>query len=279
MDFKRIQLFLLAFFILFDIYLAKMLSDKIDSTQIALVKPDISIEQQLTERNISYKDILKGEANALPIIKVKKQTDLVDLQSQLVGQALQYSEGVLMSTFNMPLALPISIDANTTGLTEVDIATLKEQLLSKPDVFINGSHYSHVTYNPVTRIITARMTAYNNVVIADGTAELKMMLDENFQLTHYMQTYQSDFVALDEPIQLITDKDAVSLLNKQLDTSLPDGATVEQMSLKYYRSMNTSMFEIYAPMWVIVYSSSDTTQNTNYIDAVQNKLLTQIKLD
>ncbi len=82
----------------------------------------------------------------------------------------------------------------------------------------------------------------------DGSSEVTTDLFTDFQLREYTQTYQSDFKVLDQPIALISVKDA-SNLETRVDTQYSDGSTIQQISLGYYRTVNLQDFDVYTPVW------------------------------
>ena len=104
---------------------------------------------------------------------------------------------------------------------------------------------------------------------------MRLSFNADFQLREYTQTYQSDFKVLDQPIALISVKDALKLLETRVDTYIPDGSTIQQISLGYYRTVNLQDFDVYTPVWEITYSQDEASSRTVLVDAVEHQVVTK----
>ena len=276
MDFKRTQILLLVFFIFFDAYLAFTLITKqqVRQTNRAEVT-NVSIETQLKNRNIKINQTLSNESYQLPIVKAETSQVLEKERGTLQGQTARYNNGVLQSTFDQALDLGLGLDRDSKTLTQEQVEAIRHNFLDRPEYFVRGAEYTVWSYSPESRTLTFYMVAYDGYPVVDGTSELRLSFNADFQLREYTQTYQSDFKVLDQPISLISIKDALKLLEKRVDTYIPDGSTIQQISLGYYRTVNLQEFDVYTPVWEITYSQDEASTRTVLVDAVEHQVVTK----
>lgn len=241
MDFKRTQILLLIFFIFFDAYLAFTLITKqqVRQTNSGQVT-NVSIETQLKNRNIKINQTLSNESYQLPVVKTETSKVLDKERGTLQGQTARYNNGILQSTFDQPLDLGLGLDRDSKTLTQEQVEDIRRNFLDRPEYFVRGAEYTVWSFSPESRTLTFYMVAYDGYPVLDGSSELRLSFNADFQLREYTQTYQSDFKVLDQPIALISVKDALKLLETRVDTYIPDGSTIQQISLGYYRTVNLS---------------------------------------
>lgn len=279
MDFKRIQLLLLIFFLVFDIYLFQMLLARSEVNSQVTTQIETTIEEDLSARNIRYEELSK-ETTTLPLVKANSSDLLVENLSQLEGQNASINDrGELISTFNEAIPLNIGLNRTTETLNEDQIEQLRANFLSQPSYFIEGTAYDSFRYLPDERIISIRMNAYEGRIIADGSAELRLILDENYNLIQYIQTYQDHIQPLSTERNIISERMALEIINQRADTTIPDNSTITRMRQCYYRSSNLEDFDIYSPAWGIIYRSEDGQSGTVYIDATRGTLIEHRKMD
>ncbi len=56
-------------------------------------------------------------------------------------------------------------------------------------------------------------------------------------------------------------------------TYIPDGSTIQQISLGYYRTVNLQDPDVYTPVWEITYSQDEGIVNC-LVDAVEHQVVT-----
>ena len=276
MDFKRTQFLLLVFFIIFDIYLGLTLMGKLNVRMIDSSRNNaINIEQQLKNRNIKFNQVLDTQTTALPLVKVDQNQELESKKDTLQQQTVKFNNEQLIGTFETPLDIGLTSLKDKNEITDEDIEALQQNFLSKSELFLHGLEYPIWSYSSETRTLTLYMAGYDGRPIVDGSAELRLVLNADFLLREYTQTYQGERVALDEPKELMSARDALKLLEKRVDTYIPDGATIEQVNLAYYRTMNLKDLDIYSPVWEIVYRQDETTVRTVLVDAIDKQIVTR----
>ncbi|MHA3226376.1 two-component system regulatory protein YycI [Globicatella sulfidifaciens] len=277
MDFKRIMLMLTLFFLIFDIYLGFRVYQQVQSTTIR--QSDFqqqSIEQRLQARDITLLSPLNEEAVEGTLIKTEENTVLRDGINQLTHQQVNFSDdNVLTATFDEPLNLEAQITPETSTLPSEVAKFIRDQYLLNDELFIEGGAYTQYWYLPTNRTIVFWMTAINNTPIVDGSAEIKLQLDENYNIVSYTQTYQQNFVTLDEdkPYKLITAREAIEVLDTRIQTNLPSNSTIIHVTLSYIKYKEWDEINIYLPVWNVVYQRSEGQTGSMLVDAIKGQVM------
>ena len=264
MDFKRIILMLTLFFLIFDIYLGMRVFTQFQETQVRQADyQQQSIEQRLSARGIQLLNPLSEEALSGVLVKTEDNKVLSEAMSQLTGQTVTYDDEsqTLTGTFETPL----SLEGQLTNA------------ISQSNLFINGQAYTQYWYLPSTKTILFWMPAQDGIPIVDGTAEIRMQLDDNFNIVSYSQTYQSDFVPLEPetPYKLITAKQAIEVLDTRIQTNLPANATIIYVALSYVRYKEWDEVNIYLPVWHLVYQRAEGQSGSMSVDAIKGQVLSR----
>ncbi|MGX7099042.1 two-component system regulatory protein YycI [Globicatella sanguinis] len=277
MDFKRIMLMLTLFFLIFDIYLGFRVYQQVQSTTIR--QSDFqqqSIEQRLQARDITLLSPLNEEEVEGTLIKTEENTVLRDGLNQLTHQQVNFSdENVLTATFDEPLNMEGQITPETSTLPSEVAKFIRDQYLLNDELFIEGGAYTQYWYLPTNRTIVFWMTAINNTPIVDGSAEIKLQLDENYNIASYTQTYQHNFVTLDEdkPYKLITAREAIEVLDTRIQTNLPSNSTIIHVTLSYIKYKEWDEINIYLPVWNVVYQRSEGQTGSMLVDAIKGQVM------
>lgn len=277
MDFKRIMLMLTLFFLIFDIYLGFRVYQQVQSTTIR--QSDFqqqSIEQRLQARDITLLSPLNEEEVEGILIKTEENTVLRDGLNQLTHQQVNLSdENVLTATFDEPLNMEGQITPETSTLPSEVAKFIRDQYLLNDELFIEGGAYTQYWYLPTNRTIVFWMTAINNIPIVDGSAEIKLQLDENYNIASYTQTYQHNFVTLDEdkPYKLITAREAIEVLDTRIQTNLPSNSTIIHVTLSYIKYKEWDEINIYLPVWNVVYQRSEGQTGSMLVDAIKGQVM------
>ncbi|MGX7104959.1 two-component system regulatory protein YycI [Globicatella sanguinis] len=277
MDFKRIMLMLTLFFLIFDIYLGFRVYQQVQSTTIR--QSDFqqqSIEQRLQARDITLLSPLNEEEVEGTLIKTEENSVLRDGLNQLTHQQVNFSdENVLTATFDEPLNMEGQITPETSTLPSEVAKFIRDQYLLNDELFIEGGAYTQYWYLPTNRTIVFWMTAINNTPIVDGSAEIKLQLDENYNIASYTQTYQHNFVTLDEdkPYKLITAREAIEVLDTRIQTNLPSNSTIIHVTLSYIKYKEWDEINIYLPVWNVVYQRSEGQTGSMLVDAIKGQVM------
>lgn len=277
MDFKRIMLMLTLFFLIFDIYLGFRVYQQVQSTTIR--QSDFqqqSIEQRLQARDITLLSPLNEEEVEGTLIKTEENTVLRDGINQLTHQQVNFSDdNILTATFDEPLNLEGQITPETSTLPSEVAKFIRDQYLLNDELFIEGGAYTQYWYLPTNRTIVFWMTAINNTPIVDGSAEIKLQLDENYNIVSYTQTYQQNFVTLDEdkPYKLITAREAIEVLDTRIQTNLPSNSTIIHVTLSYIKYKEWDEINIYLPVWNVVYQRSEGQTGSMLVDAIKGQVM------
>lgn len=272
MDFKRIQVLLITFFLIFDIYLGHMLLTRIGNiSQASTVPAETSIESDLRARNIQFNP-LNQETGEIELVKTTN-TDIQNLDTdQLVDQTIRYENNILMSQLNTPVDLGIQINGATVELTDNEKQEIYQSVLSNTDLFAFGDLYTSLMYIPNERLIVARM-AHDNVDLGDGTAEIRLYLNEDYQLTRYTQTFQHQVKGLPTTVNYMSERTALEILDRRVETYIPNESKLLYNQIVYYRSMRLDDFSVYSPAWEISYMDPDGGIQSIVVDASRGTVI------
>lgn len=271
------MLMLTLFFLIFDIYLGFRVYQQVQSTTIR--QSDFqqqSIEQRLQARDITLLSPLNEEEVEGTLIKTEENSVLRDGLNQLTHQQVNFSdENVLTATFDEPLNMEGQITPETSTLPNEVAKFIRDQYLLNDELFIEGGAYTQYWYLPTNRTIVFWMTAINNTPIVDGSAEIKLQLDENYNIASYTQTYQHNFVTLDEdkPYKLITAREAIEVLDTRIQTNLPSNSTIIHVTLSYIKYKEWDEINIYLPVWNVVYQRSEGQTGSMLVDAIKGQVM------
>lgn len=256
MDFKRIQIVLVFFFLVFDVYLLFMLFSRAEVAGTPSEEIELTIEENLSNRGVSFSE-LSTDKYQLPFVVSETSNHLAENISQLeVPEVSVNQEGVLTTTLSEPMDLGLGLTAEITGLSTEQRQSLQD-ILEDPALFISGEMYRNIWYVNSEKVIYARMTAYDGSPIVDGTAEIRINLNDNFMMTGYSQTYQGNIVELEKERSILSEREALEIIDRRVETLIPDDSTIHYSILVYYRQTELDGLNVYSPAWQIVYDNSN----------------------
>lgn len=256
MDFKRIQIVLVFFFLVFDVYLLFMLFSRAEVTGTPSEEIELTIEENLSNRGVSFSE-LSTDKYQLPFVVSETSNHLAENISQLEFPEVSVNqEGVLTTTLSEPMDLGLGLTAEITGLSTEQRQSLQD-ILEDPALFISGEMYRNIWYVNSEKVIYARMTAYDGSPIVDGTAEIRINLNDNFMMTGYSQTYQGNIVELEKERSILSEREALEIIDRRVETLIPDDSTIHYSILVYYRQTELDGLNVYSPAWQIVYDNAN----------------------
>lgn len=272
MDFDRIQKLLAVFFLCFNVYLVFLLIDRIPiQSQETAATSAITVVQDMKNRGVIIRPDLSAETEYLPLIKTEPNNYLREQQSQLKNQRYSLNrEGLLTSTFIEPVELAFEVTETTKGISPENAKIFRENYLLDDSMFINGEAYGNYWYSNHEGILFCRMTAEDGTPIVDGSSEIRIVFDDHFNMIGYTQTYQSQYTVLEEPKALISSQEAINILDRRIETYLPNDSEIVSANLSYYRSLETANYSVYTPAWEIIYYRHEgTITHSVTVDAVR----------
>ncbi len=273
MDFKRIQILLLVFFLIFDAYLVYILYSRAAEARPVDTAIEYTIEEELKNRGITFQNLSKDKV-PLPLIKADPMPDLTEAIAKLEGQeAMIDDKSRIVSTFDVPIDLTVKITNQTQNINAADAKKILKDTIKNPKHFVLGDQYHFYRYSSIERAIYFRMNAFKNYKIVDGTAEIKLVLNDQFQVTNYIQSYQKGIKELDTQVTTISERDALQVVDGRVETFIPNNSKINSTRLSYYRMNNLENFSVYSPVWEIVYTQPDGTMRLIYVEATRGTIL------
>lgn len=276
MDYKRIQRVLLIFFLLFNGYLVYKLFER---AEYYLAAPQSAaaptIEEDLASRGILFEPF-SDEGSQVSLLVTASENILAQQISQLRHQeAAIREEGWLVSEFTEPIDLGLPVDPNQASLPEDFFPWLQDQVLSREELFIRGDDYPDFRYLPQEGLLLLRMTDGEGRPMVDGTGSLLIQLNDSYQMVGYVQSYQAGIQAIDTRVEVMAERDAISILDRRVETYIPDGSTIRSTQLGYMQSSSLEDFNVYSPTWEIVYAGPDASLRVVLVDAVRGTVVTR----
>lgn len=294
MDFKRIQVLLILFFLAFDLYLGFLIVDRGTGVFTANQSSEVvNVMQEMRNRGvkIDQRVTINTDTPNLSFVKTQTNNDLRSMRHQLENQTVSIdADGVLTSQFINPVKLDISLSKDNQVLTDEDFTWIRENVLKDPTLFIHGDQYLNRWYSPQERLLIIRMVtdagnqsadqetgnvaASQLIPFADGSSEIRILLDEDYNMTSYMQSYQTPAQSLEDTRQLLSSYNALEIIENKIDTALPNDASIVSLNLSYYQSVETKEFSVYTPAWEVIYYRQDGGQTqTVLVDALRGKVV------
>lgn len=277
MDFKRIQVILILFFLIFDGYLSFRVYQQIQATVVRQSDyQQASIEQRLSVRGVTLLTELSDTQTEGYLVKNESNTVLENTKSELSSVTSEYNEaGQLDVVLDTPIDLSSYINETTSRLSDEAILYLQQTILSDSSLVIRGAEYTEFLYSPIDLTIVARMTILNEMPIVDGTGEIVFHLNRQYQIERYTQTYQDEFTVLDasSPYKLISQKDALEVLDTRIDTNIPSNSEIVAIELSYVRYKEWDHIAIYLPVWNVLFQRSEGQMETMTIDAIKGQVI------
>lgn len=232
-----------------------------------------SIREEMVNRGIVLKDLSRDRIQ-LPLVQSTNNTYLKDNMGNLLNQDASIDEANrLTASFIEPVDLGIYLTNQIANLSKEQIEQIEDKFLSDDTYFIAGEKYRFHRYSLIERAIYFRMNAYQNHRIVDGTAEIKLYLNDDLQASNYVQTYQDQIKILDTNAACISEEDAFQIINNRVETYLPDNSRIELTNLSYYRVKKLDKLSVYAPVWEIIYIQPDGTARSVYVEARRGTIL------
>lgn len=275
-DFKRIQWLLVFFFLVFNIYLAFMLYDRVNTYDTQTNQQEATtIESDLLARGVVFENFSEDQPK-YPLLKTSSAHVLAQNMKQLKNQKPSIdNDGVLTSELDEPLDVGLDLSEGSNQSPEEQMELLNKNFLSKGQWVLRGELYAYCRYYPEDHTLLLRMHDAKGHQIADGTAELRLEFDENSKLIFYSQTYQEDIIGLDSEVEIIPERTAITIVDKRVETVIPDHANIISSQITYYQSSALQDFNIYSPAWEFTYQEENGITRSILFDAVRGSVISR----
>ncbi|MCW6676323.1 two-component system regulatory protein YycI [Aerococcaceae bacterium NML160702] len=274
MDFKRIQWLLLAFFVLFNIFLVTMLVSRSKlNSPTSVPNAVVNVHQQLQERGITIQPNAIHSSVDLSLIQTTDNQKLQESLGALTDQSAKMEGDILKSTFNAPVNLGIQFDAGQPHLNKEQLQALQDNLLAHGSFILFGEQYGTAVYYPSENILVCQMVTADGKPIVDGTAEIRLTLNNEHQVVAYTQTYQEGASKLHKQLPLITAENALSILDSRIETNVPNDSIIVSVDLGYFRIVDATGLDVYSPVWEVQYIRRDGTLRSKFVDAMRGQAI------
>lgn len=249
MDFKRLELILLAVFVALDVFLFV----SYNQSQDVFFASDVSqsgtesLRQDMKDDDITVGK-MSGETRTGYYLASRPNTRLAANSERLTGQnASVDSDGELTSRFYQPVSYKKG--------KAVDAA---KSLLRTRNRILFGRSYTYAPdLSSSSQVVFVQQ--HNGLPVFDSKARIAFQLDDD-TITGYSQRYIDHFTVLREKNTVISEKEAIS--NLYTDSEIPANSTVTWGALAYYGFLDAKGSTIYIPTWYIGVKDNSTKNVT-----------------
>lgn len=244
-------LFILSFLVL-NIYLISALVDRQQDVGY-LDNRELPIEDQLASAEIKYDSIQVDETQLAYISAGQKELDDEEISefANSVNQTIEiFHENLIVSTMHRPIGIP-----QTMGIKELE-SIVKSNVLY-------GEEYSLWDWNEELNVIIFFQVKEDRMIYYNENGLLLLFLNENNEVTHYVQTIlgeavvQGDLVQLNQPPQVIGQLFNANYLNR--------GDEVTDVKIGYYSRIAAEGIQVFAPTWKVTVNN----ERNHFVNAIE----------
>lgn len=238
MDFKRLELILLAVFVALDIFLFV----SYNQNQNVFFATDVSqsttesLHQDMKDDNITVPK-LSDKVESGYYLASRENTRLSTQSGRLTGQDFSINnDSELTSRFYQPVNYKKDHAVSTA-----------KALLKERNRVLFGNQYTYSSeLSSSSQLVFVQK--HSGSVVFDTKARLNFQLSDG-TITGYTQNYVDDFIVLREKNDVISVKTAVN--NLYTDSEIPTNSTIIWCKLAYYGFLDAKGSTIYIPTWYI----------------------------
>jgi len=244
MDFRKVENIFIAAFLILNIYLIfsyfnrntlQYASTSMNQVDVAEVMEQNGIDLPEFENNHPTVYSMQADQNNL----LEEEVSNLDEQAGTVSE-----EGTFYNSF---LSDPVELEGNIQdGYTEEDRTTIENFVNSDRVLF--GEDYEYGYFDEEN----SRFVFFQNVSgipVADGTSEISLYINSQGNIYSYQQTFAGPMTEQGDPLEVITDQEAVETLFQNNEIS--SNTTVSKPRLSYQRTLNLEDLSMYSPVWII----------------------------
>lgn len=273
MDFRRIEYILIVAFLCLNLFLGYVFIGK---NSLLFADPSnqtaINVNQEMQSDDIVY-DPPSSEKFELPLIRTRRHT-LLDQQMANLNPAIQevlIGNGQrLFGRFNQPIELPrLNENIHPANLTEDMLAPIQAILTN--GTIIKGDQYQYQIYNPQQQMIRYVQKTAEGKPIVDDSSELVFLLDDDYNIISYEQTFAGEAEPQGKPRTLITEQ--MALENLYLNNRIPVRSTIIKKHLAYYTTLPLTDMTMYSPVWTFCIQTEDGGILTWNVDAISGAII------
>ncbi|QHE54129.1 two-component system regulatory protein YycI [Pontibacillus sp. HMF3514] len=258
MQWGQIKTLFIICFLILDVFLVQQFFEKREQAQIGLL-PDSTIEEQLEAEKITLGDLPKESIKETYISARRYVFNDEDQKKldELENQSYEFfnDETILLS--ELEESVPIDVEASDEDIT----TKVKDQILY-------GDNYEYWGYNKEANKLLFFQSYKNNPIFFNESGVVIVFLNEDQEMTRYVQTMLDDFNKTGEKQELIKPKQAAITLFSR--NELYNGDNVSDMNLGYYTLVPLSNgLQVFAPTWKILVNE----ERQYYVNAMEGQLI------
>lgn len=268
MDFKRIQMILIATFSILNLYLLSVLLDKNEALNFGNASSVVNLQEGLRNDSITAPE-LSTENREIPFIKTDKDTYLADHFKDLPNQTTKMEGSKLVSILTEPIQLKLTEGNNLP----VQLAPLQE-FMDQGNI-LKGEEYVFLSYQVINRQIIF-MQVVNSIPIADSTGSLIFTLNKDLEVISYEQTHTGPAEIQGRNRTVISEQNAIESL--YLSNQIPSKSTIKNLTLAYFQTLSLDDMNIYSPMWYVEIVRENVPVQVKRVDALTGNIITISKI-
>lgn len=267
MNFKRIETIFIVAFIILNIFLFNSLVDRRNLHYVSTTADQIDLLEDMRQANIQLPTFDDQNQQAYAI-QANNYDILEEEASQLEGQVGIVEEGLYYTSF---LSNPIELEGSVEeGFTQADYDKLANFLRSPQVLF--GEEYALGKLDKENGVFIYYHVV-NGIPIMDGTSQIIFYIDTDNNVFSYHQLYIGETMQQGNPIQTISDLDAVKSAYQNNEISA--NTLVKKPVLAYQRTLYLDDLSMYVPVWTIEVEHSTRGKVLLQVDATDGTVIQQ----
>lgn len=267
MNFKRIETIFTVAFIILNIFLFNSLVDRRNLHYVSTTADQIDLLEDMRQANIQL-PTFDDQNQQVYAIQANNYDILEEEASQLEGQVGIVEEGLYYTSF---LSNPIELEGSVEeGFTQADYDKLANFLRSPQVLF--GEEYALGKLDKENGVFIYYHVV-NGIPIMDGTSQIIFYIDTDNNVFSYHQLYIGETMQQGNPIQTISDLDAVKSAYQNNEISA--NTLVKKPVLSYQRTLYLDDLSMYVPVWTIEVEHSTRGKVLLQVDATDGSVIQQ----
>ncbi|SFB30164.1 Two-component signal transduction system YycFG, regulatory protein YycI [Lentibacillus halodurans] len=260
MQWKQIKTLFILCFLILDIYLLVMLTNKEDESEFMLPEtPDATFEQQLESEDITISaDLPEGEFNQ-PYITLSRQSfteeELAFFDDQDNQEMEVMHDNIILSRFEDPV--PIPKDADSPSIQEIIT-----------DRVLLSENYTFDSWNKDMNVLVFFQKKNDRPIYYNQNGLLLVYLNDENEMIFYTQTMLGDASPREEMKSLIEPMGAIQTLFDGNRLENGDEITDVNMGL-HTRLPLESGKQVFSPTWTVTVNDEENF----YVNAIENQIV------
>ncbi|MDO4680534.1 MAG: two-component system regulatory protein YycI [Aerococcus sp.] len=275
MDFRKIEYFLIAAFLMLDLFLLYVFVGKNTTLLTASqTQTNINVMEEMRNKNMTLNFQVNNETKHLAMMAAKVDTINVNEadQSLIERPQLEDNDTRLFAQFEEPVTLSdLNNQKDPKAFSDNDKKQIN-QLLSSGAI-IHGADYQLAYYDSSQGIIYCNQKIPNqqSLGIQDSSAQLLLHVNKNQQIISFEQTHVSDIKPQGDERTVISQQEAIESL--YLSNQIAKDSTLYQAEPNYQSTLVVDNIIVYRPIWQVSIGGNEHALMVEFVDGINGNVI------